>query len=167
MKEHIVFRKPTYDDYDRIMAIYERARFFMKETGNPTQWGDNWPPVALVKKDIEEGTNIVLEINGVIHAVFAYFQGVDIDPTYRVIEDGAWLKGGEYGVVHRLASSGEVKGLGKMCLDYAFSKCGHLRVDTHADNKVMQAILERNGFVRTGIIYVEKDNSPRMAYEKI
>lgn len=160
------FRHPNMADYDRIKALYVRARRFMQEIGNPTQWGDNWPPEALVLEDIEKGYNYVCEKDGVIHGVFAYFQGVDIDPTYRVIEDGAWIREGEYGVVHRLASSGEVKGVGEACLSYAFSKCGHLRVDTHEDNKVMQSILKKCGFERTGIIYVEKDNSPRIAYEK-
>lgn len=153
-------------DYDRIKALYARARKFMQETGNPTQWGENWPPEALVLEDIEKSCNYVCEKDGVIHGVFAYFQGEDIDPTYRIIEDGAWIKGGEYGVVHRLAASGEVKGVGEACLSFAFGKCGHLRVDTHKDNKVMQSILGKCGFVRTGIIYVEKDNSPRIAYEK-
>lgn len=161
------FRHPTMADYDRIKILYLRAREFMKATGNPTQWGDEWPPESLVLSDIENQTNYVCECDGVIHGVFAYFQGMDIDPTYRVIENGAWIADGEYGVVHRLAASGEIKGVGEACLNYAFSKCHHLRVDTHDDNKVMQHILEGMGFVKTGIIYVEKDNSPRIAYELI
>ena len=92
---------------------------------------------------------------------------MDIDPTYRRIDDGAWISDTEYGVVHRLAVSGDVKGAGSICLNWAFEQCHHLRVDTHADNKVMQNLLERLGFVRTGIIYVHEDNDPRFAYEKI
>ncbi|MCQ2520593.1 MAG: GNAT family N-acetyltransferase [Lachnospiraceae bacterium] len=155
------------EDYDRILELYSRARRFMKETGNPTQWSDNWPPVELIKEDIEKGDNLVCEKDGIIHGVFAYFQGLDIDPTYLVIEDGAWLKEGEYGVVHRLAGSGEEKGVAEAALNWSFAQCHHLRVDTHADNKVTQTILEKLGFVRTGIIYVKKDNSPRIAYEKV
>ena len=42
----------------------------------------------------------------------------------------------------------------------------HLRVDTHADNKVMQAAILRAGFQYRGIIYV-RDHSPRLAYELV
>ena len=41
----------------------------------------------------------------------------------------------------------------------------HLRIDTHADNKVMQKQILKNGFTRRGIVYME-DGSPRIAYEK-
>ena len=92
--------------------------------------------------------------------------GEDIDPTYRLI-DWAWIADGPYGVVHRIASSGEVKGAGAFCLDWAFEQCRHLRVDTHEDNIVMRNLLTKLGFEYCGIIYVLKDNSPRMAFEKI
>ena len=41
--------------------------------------------------------------------------------------------------------------------------CG---VDTHADNKVMQHLLESEGFTRCGIIHVE-DGTPRIAYQRL
>lgn len=166
MKDNLQIRRTTWGDLDRILALYARARAFMKETGNPTQWSDNWPPEDLIREDIEKGYNLVCECDGVIHGVFAYFQGIDIDPTYLKVEGGEWKKEGEYGVVHRLAASGEVKGVSETCLNWAFEQCHHLRVDTHNDNKVMQHILEKMGFEKIGIIYVEKDNSPRIAYEK-
>ena len=42
----------------------------------------------------------------------------------------------------------------------------HLRIDTHEDNKVMQHLIEKNGFKKCGIVYVE-DGTERFAYEKI
>ncbi len=39
--------------------------------------------------------------------------------------------------------------------------------DTHGDNMVMQKVLNSMGFTHTGIIYVEEDNDPRLAFEKI
>lgn len=72
-----------------------------------------------------------------------------------------------YGVTHRLAGDGTVKGVGKFCIDWAFEKCGHLRVDTHGDNRVMQNIFEKSGFTYCGTVYVEEDSYPRMAYEKV
>ena len=49
-------------------------------------------------------------------------------------------------------------------MDYCKAQIPHLRIDTHEDNKVMQHVLEKYGFVRCGIVYVP-DGSPRIAYE--
>ena len=48
------------------------------------------------------------------------------------------------------------------CLEH----CESLRADTHADNKIMQHLLEKNGFTKCGIIHVE-DGTPRIAYQKM
>ncbi|MCR4903805.1 MAG: GNAT family N-acetyltransferase [Butyrivibrio sp.] len=162
-------RKTTEEDFDRVMKIYSYARDFMAKTGNPNQWGPtNWPPETLIHDDIKEGNSYVClnEENKVI-GTFYFIQGKDIEPTYRKIEEGEWIEEPSYGVVHRLASDGSEKGIGRYCLDWAFEQCGHLRVDTHTDNKVMQNILEKLGFIKCGIIHVIEDNYPRFAYEKI
>ena len=104
---------------------------------------------------------------GNIICTFFYTSGHDIEPTYREITDGAWIGNDDYGVVHRIASDGTVKGAGMFCINWAFEQCGHLRMDTHGDNKVMQAMLKKIGFVHCGTIYVEEDDYPRLAYEKI
>ena len=97
---------------------------------------------------------------------FYFIRGKDIEPTYCEISDGAWKDDSEYGVVHRLASDGSEKGIGRFCLEWAFTQSGHLRVDTHTDNRVMQNLLSKLGFTRCGIIYVIEDDYPRYAYEK-
>jgi len=98
-------------------------------------------------------------------AVFFYIAGADIEPCYAGIEDGAWLDPSPYGVVHRIASDGSVKGAGSFCIRWAYEQCGHLRIDTHPDNKVMQGLLAKLGFRRCGIIHVVEDHDPRYAYE--
>lgn len=154
-------------DFNRIMEIYEYARTFMAETGNPNQWGPtNWPPAKLIREDIELGRCYVCVEGDKVAGVFCFVFGEDIEPTYAVIEDGEWKHLGPYGVIHRIAGDGSVKGIGKFCLDWAFEKCGHLRIDTHTDNKVMQNLLVKNGFEKCGIIYVEEDDYPRFAYER-
>ncbi len=60
-----------------------------------------------------------------------------------------------------------LKDLGSFVIDWAYQKCGHLRIDTHEDNVVMQKMLEKNGFEKCGIIYVYEDHYPRLAYEKV
>ena len=162
-------RKTTEKDLPEIMKIYARARDFMAKTGNPHQWGPtNWPPETLIRKDIEEGNSYVcVTEEDEVAGTFYFIQGQDVEPTYREIEDGAWLKDSPYGVVHRIASKGTRKGVGEFCINWAFKQCGHLRIDTHADNIVMQNLLKKLGFTKCGIIYVYENHSPRYAYEKI
>ncbi len=56
--------------------------------------------------------------------------------------------------------------IGSFCINWAFRQCGHLRIDTHDDNKVMQKIAGKLGFIHCGTIYVEEDHDPRLAFEK-
>ena len=104
--------------------------------------------------------------DGTVIGAFYYIYGVE-DPTYINIEDGNWMDFSPYGVVHRMAGSGQLKGTGAAILNWAFEKSGHLRVDTHGDNKVLQNLLGKLGFTHCGTIYVKEDNYPRLAYEKV
>ena len=122
---------------------------------------------ALLPDDITEGCSYVCTNDaGSIIGTFFYTCGPDIEPTYREITDGSWLDASPYGVVHRIASDGSEKGIGMFCLDWAYAQCGHLRIDTHGDNTVMQNLVKKAGFVHCGTIYVAEDNDPRLAYEK-
>ncbi len=161
-------RKSTMQDLERIMEIYAFARRFMAEHGNPDQWGPtSWPPEALIRKDIADGDSYVcLNGAGKVVGTFFFVRGADIEPTYHNITDGAWLDNSPYGVVHRIASDGSEKGVGTFCLNWAYKQCGHLRIDTHGDNAVMQNLVRKLGFVHCGTIYVEENDAPRLAYEK-
>ena len=162
-------RHATKQDFDRIMEIYSFARKFMAEHGNPNQWGPTcWPPEDLIHEDIRRGDSYVcLDDEGRVVGTFYYICGKDIEPTYRKIDDGDWLDDSPYGVVHRVAGDGSVKGIGSFCVNWAFEQCGHLRIDTHGDNIVMQNMLKKLGFTHCGTIYVHEDNNPRLAFEKI
>lgn len=164
----MTIRKSEERDLGRMMDIYAAARRFMASHGNPNQWGPtNWPPEELIRHDIAEGNSYVcVDDVGRIVGTFFFIQGEDIEPTYRVIENGRWLVEGPYGVVHRLASDGSTHGVGAFCLEWAFAQCGHLRIDTHGDNVVMQNLVKKLGFVHCGTIHVEEDDYPRLAYEK-
>lgn len=163
----MIIRHAVPEDMDRMMEIYAYARHFMAEHGNPDQWcRRSWPPEALIRSDIAAGNSYVCVCDDRIAGTFFYQYGRNIEPAYLTIEAGKWLDDGPYGVVHRLAGSGDAKGVGAFCLDWAFEKCGHLRVDTHEDNYVMQNLLKKSGFVSCGIIHVTEDGTPRLAYEK-
>lgn len=160
-------RKANTEDLEQILSIYAAAREFMVATGNPRQWAARcWPPEELIRRDIAREKCHVCEDAGELLAVFFYDFGKDIDPCYAVIEQGCWGSGEPYGVVHRIAARAG-SGAGKECINWAFAQCGHLRIDTHGDNKVMQRTLEKLGFSRRGIIHVAEDNDPRIAFEKI
>lgn len=161
-------RHSNESDIRDIMCIYSGARRFMAEHGNPHQWGDlNWPPKELILSDIADKKSYVCIHNDRIVGTFFFDSGSDIEPTYRVIEGGTWSSDTPYGVIHRIASSGTVRGVGQFCIEWALQKCWHIRIDTHADNTVMRNLLKKMGFSYRGIIYIKQDNSKRLAYEKI
>ena len=151
-----------------MMEIYDYARGYMAKTGNPNQWGPtNWPPEELIHSDIQEGNSYVCENDeGKVIGTFYFIQGEDIEPTYRDITDGTWRDDSAYGVIHRVAADGSEKGIGAFCINWAFDQCGHMRIDTHGDNVVMQKLLTKLGFIQCGTIYVVEDNYPRLAFEK-
>lgn len=156
-------RKTTNADLDKVMGIYEHARGFMAEHGNPTQWGTTEPPKELVEQDIANGKHYVCVEEDEIVAVFYY--AVEDDDTYAKIYEGKWPNDRMYGVVHRIASAGTVKGAGSFCLNWAYEQCENLRIDTHRNNVVMQNLLKKNGFEYCGIIYIQ-DGTERLAYQK-
>ena len=76
----------------------------MADSGNPTQWGDSYPPQEMLEEDIDSNRLFVYTVNGRLEAVFAFILGPD--PTYAKIEDGQWLNDEvPYGTIHRLAST--------------------------------------------------------------
>ena len=151
------------DDLQDILKMYADARKFMAEHGNPDQWGNNRPKEDVIIDDIKKGRSYICEENGKSVAVYCYMEGPD--PTYAVIEKGNWLNDEPYGVVHRITSTGEVKGAASYAIENSVMKCGNLRMDTHKDNYIMQNLLKKLGFKYCGEIYTD-DGSPRMAYQK-
>lgn len=161
---NFVIRNSTPADLPEIERVYACARAFMKATGNPTQWGDQSPARSLIESDFRNHTGYVAVSDGRIVGAFAWIPGED--PTYRVIEDGAWISDTPYGTIHRIASDGSVHGLLSEVLSFCVKDNPHIRIDTHADNKVMQHLLSKHGFTRCGIIYLE-NGDPRIAYERL
>ncbi len=156
-------RKATECDLPRILEIYKIAREYMRQSGNPTQWGTEKPRKELLEADIQTGQLFVGEDEaGVIRFVFAFLTGED--PTYSYIENGKWRSDAPYGTIHRIAGDGTVRGVVKTAVEYCLKTIPRLRIDTHENNKTMQHVLEKLGFLRSGIIYIE-DGTPRIAYE--
>ena len=154
-------RPATQTDMAEILDIYAQARRFMAANGNPTQWGQHHPAQQILEEDILLRRLYVVEDGERLCGVFMFQVGDD--PTYAHIE-GSWRSTAPYGVIHRIAGVGG--GVFPAALEYCSSVIRHLRIDTHADNKPMQHVVEKAGFSRRGIIYVE-DGTPRIAYDRI
>lgn len=158
-------RQSTLAEIDLLMPIYDYARDFMRQTGNQHQWINGYPSREVIQEDIRKGQNyVIIDDENDIIATFCFFVGHE--PTYDVIYNGQWLNDEPYGVVHRLAGLGKVKGMGDYCLQWCFGQHNNIRVDTHHDNTVMQKIFLRNGFRECGIIYL-LNGTERKAYHKI
>lgn len=154
-------RQAKPEDLGRIEEIYAYARDFMARHGNPTQWGTTHPPFEKLVQDIAEGDLFVVTDGETIHGVF-YFR-IGEDPTYRIIDGGTWRTEKPYGTIHWIAGDG-CGGILKTAVTFASGQIDHLRIDTHADNYVMQAALAKQGFEFRGVIRL-LDGSPRIAYD--
>lgn len=160
----MLIRLATNDDLNSLMSIFDHARKFMQENGNPNQWINGYPSSQLILNEIKNHHCYVCQNeNGEILGTFCFIPGED--PTYAHIENGSWLNNDPYYVVHRLATSGKQKGIADICFKWCFEQCDNIRVDTHQDNRVMQHVLEKQGFIRCGIIYTD-NGTPRISYQK-
>lgn len=156
-------RKSEKKDLEIILSLYEAARKFMKENGNPEQWGDTYPEEELIIQDIEERNSYVCTEEGKIIGTFYFKEGED--KTYKKIVNGDWMNDEVYGVVHRITAMENKKGVASYCLKWCFEQCENIRIDTYKDNIPMQKMLEKNGFKKCGIIYLE-NGAERIAYQK-
>ena len=156
-------RKAIYNDIPALMHIFECAKGIMRASGNMHQWGCGYPSEEIVKKDIDAGVCYVMCDDDAIVATMAFIPGPD--PTYSVIEGGAWLNDEPYHVIHRIAVAVPGKGCARCLLDWAFERTGTVRIDTHRDNVIMHHILRAYGFEYCGVIYLA-NGDPRDAYQK-
>lgn len=149
-------------DLESILSIYESARSYMSANGNPTQWGTSYPEQSLLLSDILADMLYVCADAAHIYGVFMLMEGEE--PSYRYIQNGSWKNELPYGTIHRVAGDGRTGGVFAECTAFCKKHCSNLRIDTHPSNLTMQHLIEKNGFEKCGIIYVE-DGTPRIAYQ--
>lgn len=145
----------------------DSGRAFQREQGF-VQWTEEYPSLETLRSDITCGKGYAVKVDGAV----AGYLCIDFDgePAYDTI-DGAWRTKGPYAVVHRMAFGRAFRGMG--LADATFSRiealCGargvrNIRVDTDFPNLRMQHVLEKNGFVRCGVIIFQ--GSEKIAYDK-
>ena len=164
------FRKAAESDAVRIMDIIRQAQEYLKNRGI-NQWQNNYPNIDTVINDIKANYGYVLEKEGIVIGTVAV--AFDGEKTYDTIYNGKWLSDCPYAVIHRIAVDPEYKGTGiasemirfieEMCMG---RNVHSIKVDTHRENASMGRMLEKNGFMYCGIIYLT-DNNERIAYEKL
>ncbi|MDR1831974.1 MAG: GNAT family N-acetyltransferase [Fusobacteriaceae bacterium] len=159
-------RKATAADLPEMMKLYAAARQFMRENGNPSQWGDDYPKIEVLEADIasDHSYAVLADDSDELIGTFCFYVG--IEPVYLKIEQGQWINEAPYGVVHRITTAGKNKGLGSKILDWCLDQCGNVRIDTHRDNYPMQRVLEKNGFRYCGVIQWV-DGTDRIAFQKL
>ena len=157
-------RKATKEDIPKMREIFDYGREVQLKTGNVNQWAKGYPADELILEDIQrEAAHVCLDDEGDMIGVLSVF--TDPDPTYKEIE-GEWLNDAPYATIHRIASSGKVKGVGQKCIQWVQENFDNVRIDTHDENEPMKYILDKLGFEYCGVIYLE-NGDPRNAYHYV
>lgn len=169
----IYMKKATMDDLDTVIEIIELAKKTLKQRG-VNQWQDGYPDAEILKDDISQGITYLMMVDGEVVGTAALQQG--IDENYQVIEDGNWDENSEdkYTVIHRIAVNAKFAGknLSDTMIHHLLTLSRQLgytdvRIDTHFENKAMQHVIEKNGFIHRGTIRMHEDRQPRIAYQMI
>ena len=150
------------DVWPHINRIFSKARQYMRRNGNSVQWTNGYPDRQTIAQDVADGCFYLICHGSRIVACFCMRQSPE--PTYDKIDNGHWPDDKPYNVIHRLASDGTASGIAKLAIRFALAE-GNLRVDTHELNSTMISILEKEGFIKCGTIYVA-DGTPRIAFHK-
>ena len=156
-------RPATMADIPAMQAMYAHSKQIMRSNGNLLQWTGNYPDMAQIRQDMEQGASFIIEETGQPVGTFAFIVGEE--PTYARIEAGSWPENTPlYGTLHRIACTPGTHCITTDSIRWGFSQISCIRIDTHADNRIMQHIVEKAGFQYCGIIHVA-DGTPRKAYQ--
>ncbi|MEY8442977.1 GNAT family N-acetyltransferase [Lactococcus ileimucosae] len=163
----IYLRKASLSDIPSVMPIIAQAREFLGKSGSD-QWQAEYPAQSDIENFIHKDVGYVLIVGEEVAGFCSVITGEDTQ--YTKIYKGKWLNDSlDYVTVHCLALSDQYRGLG--LTKYLFSNIFTLmqargykdfRVDTHPANAVMQAVFEREGFEKRGMVFYEGE---RIAYQ--
>ena len=154
--------KAELKDLPKLNELYEVARAYMRENGNPNQWGTSYPSNELITEDIKVG---VLYTDEDVNFAFVL---MGEEEAYKNIYYGKWLNNESYLTLHRVAGNGKVKGVFSKIFEFSLEKMkeaglSNLKIDTHEQNLTMQNAVTRQGFVRCGLVKLREGE--RIAYQ--
>src|SRR6218665_2377866 len=164
----MLLRKAHLSEIPTIWEILQEAIEQRRQDGRQ-QWQDGYPNPQTIQNDIDSGFGYVIEENQEVIAYAAII--FDIEPAYNEIQ-GKWLTNEDYVVIHRVATSNNVKGKGvatqlfqlieKLSVE---NQVFSIKVDTNFDNIPMLKIMDKLGYTYCGEVFFR--GSARRAYEKI
>lgn len=167
----IYARKARPTDTMKIMQIINQAKAFLRASGS-SQWQGTYPDEATIASDLKNNVGWVLIVDKQVAGYAAVVDG--IEPTYQEIE-GKWKNDVDiYTTIHRMAISGEFRGMHltnffmSNIISLKLAEGIHnFRIDTSKKNKIVQHIATSHNFEYRGIIYVDEDpiDNSRLAYE--
>lgn len=159
-------RKAHIEDIEDVMRVFSQARLAQRRAGF-RQWEDGYPSIDVLKSDIDRAIGFILDDNG---KTAGYIAIAAYDDEYNRHPE-LWDVGKDYAVFHRIALSDDYRGkkLSGILFDLAESHAlrtgaAFVRIDTGLENKPMQHILSKRGYINLGrcdFIWGE-----RLAYEK-
>ena len=160
-------QRATMQDHPIACQFLDEARAYQRAQGF-VQWTDTTPNHDTLAADIGVGKGYLFyEGNTPIGYVYIDFTG---EPAYAHLTEGAWRCAEPYAAVHRVAFGTAARGKGASRHLFACIKAlaaNHelkvLRIDTHRDNKLMQHVLAREGFVQCGVVHY--GTAERITYE--
>ncbi|QTD37626.1 GNAT family N-acetyltransferase [Polaribacter batillariae] len=166
-------RRSAFKDVPKIMEIIDDAKALLKSM-NIDQWQNGYPNKEQVENDISNKESyVILNENDTIVATTMFTTRKE--PTYKKVIDGNWIQDESepYGIIHRLAMSKDHrgKGISKFVFEQLHEQLKEknirsLKIDTHEDNKTMQALIKKMGYEYCGIIYTSY-GAKRLAFEKV
>ena len=158
-----MIRKAERGDINALRAVYDEARERMWEGGNTRQWKIGHPPLSVIESDISGGfLYVIVESNEIVGA----FSIIGKEPTYDTIYDGSWPEGDyDYVTIHRVAGKRKASHVLRQAVVTASLLSPVIRIDTHVDNRKMQALILKYGFTYCGKITL-LDGSMRIAFQK-
>ncbi len=167
----MIFRQAEEADTDQVLTLYQQAQDYFRDNGID-QWQDGYPNQESLAEDMGSKESYVLYSETEDRILATALISLRPEPDYEKIYDGNWISDGPYGVMHRVAVAADCKGqgLGGIMIRHAadlFRQCGmkSIRIDTHSDNRSMQRMLKKNGFIQCGRIILRRDGCERLAYE--
>ena len=136
-----MIKKAEVKDLPKLSELYEAARRYMRESGNPDQWGMSYPGEDILLNDIANG---VLYTDEEFNFAFVL---MGEEEAYRDIYGGSWLNDKPYLTIHRVAGNGKVKGVFSRVFEYSLMKMkeaglSNIRIDTHEKTLPCRRLLQ-------------------------
>lgn len=166
--DEFMFRQAKSTEVDRLWSLILQAKERLRLSGCD-QWQGPYPSREDIQKDLFHGNGYILTVNDepTVYGALIF----DPEPAYASIQ-GAWGSDLPYVTLHRLAvASHKVRqGWAKQFMQEVESltrlnNLRTIRVDTHADNSAMQALLRALGYHYRGKIFYP--HGERLAFDKI